>query len=89
MSEEATVKKSSKNYVPIDQVAAAINWADMDQLINDGRCQVNRVAQDINADPIAFRNLISAHYNSDPTGPRVEFRRGRKGGVYWLKREAE
>lgn len=72
------IRRSRRTKVTQQELSNTINWQSIDTLIGQGNCKVKQLADDMNANPVDLRNLITEHY-----GDRIEFRRGRAGGVYW------
>lgn len=61
-----------------------VNWEEMDSLITDGNCKVSILATNLSVKPQELRDALREHY-----GDRIEFRRGRNGGVYWSQNQGE
>jgi hypothetical protein len=77
MSEETRSKKekTTKNVQELN-----IQWDNIDSMITEGSCKINKLAKDLNVNVIDLRKMIQAHY-----GTRIFFKKGRRGGVYWNK----
>lgn len=79
MSDETTtVRKTRVARKSVDELSASIDWVAMDALINQGKCKISLLEDQLEANPADLKNLFVAHY-----GDKIEFRRGRNGGVFW------
>jgi hypothetical protein len=57
-----------------------IEWSNVDKMIDDGNCKINILAKELGVKQDLLRDAFVKHY-----GDKIEFKRGRKGGVYWVK----
>lgn len=65
-------KKVSK-----EELFDLLNFETISNMINDG-LKVQKYAAEMNANGNDLRDILIEHF-----GERIEFRRGRNGGVYW------
>lgn len=79
MEQEVKVVKVKKSETAI----AGINWANIDKLITDGALKVANLAKEMAVQPQDLKEAIVNHY-----GNRIEFRRGRSGGCFWVEATA-
>jgi hypothetical protein len=57
-----------------------IEWTNVDNLINDGQCKVSILAKELGMSQEDLKTALVEHY-----AEKIEFRRGRNGGVFWTK----
>lgn len=74
--ESSTSTRSKK--ISKEELITTIDMDHIAQLITDKNCKVNKIAEDMNANPVDLRNHLNEHY-----GDRIMFKRGRNGGVVW------
>jgi hypothetical protein len=55
-----------------------LNWETFDKLITNNQCKVIKLAEELNIKQSDLRQSLIHHY-----GDRIEFKRGRNGGVRW------
>lgn len=54
-----------------------VDWNEIDNLINAGKCSVSAIAKKYNVNSIHIKSLLQEHY-----GDTLIFKKGRNGGVY-------
>ena len=57
-----------------------IEWSAVDKMIDEGKCKIQALAEQLGVKQDVLRDAFVNHY-----GDKIEFKRGRKGGVYWTK----
>lgn len=55
-----------------------IQWETIDKLISDKNCRISILAKELQINPNDLKKMFEEHY-----GDKVEYRRGRAGGVFW------
>jgi hypothetical protein len=55
-----------------------LNWEAFDRLITSNQCKIKNIAESLGVKQADLRQSLVAHY-----GDRIEFKRGRHGGVRW------
>ena len=66
------------NMSPVEEIIAKINFAQIDTLINNKQCKLSKLAVDLGISQPELRLAMRHHY-----GDRIEFKRGRSGGIFW------
>lgn len=62
----------------LNEVSQQIDWAVVEGQINAKECKLNKLALDIGIPANILRLALVEHY-----GDRIEFKRGRRGGIFW------
>jgi hypothetical protein len=73
-----SVTKSSKRADRMESVRNSINWAAIDARIAEGTASTSILAAENDINATDMRTLLTDHY-----GQRIEFKRGRNGGIKW------